>query len=142
MNSSMAYKSSLSLPLLFPLLIAPLLSADYGSIVSGVATLIVGAGIFGGIPYAVLAVLLLALLRDSDERRIRHTLAAAPLLMLPVLWIYLAAVDVIAGWPAPRWNYARDWAGPFALCVVVIGYAYVATVFAGIAVLKRARLLT
>ena len=135
MSTSTAFKWSLSLPLL-----VPLLSPSFESVAPMLAYLLFGSLVIGGIPYAILAVSLLVFLHDSDERRIRRTLAAAPLLMVPVLWICMLAIIVVTTSPSTR-DVSWEWIGGVSGYVIVIGYAYVAVVFSGIWALRRLRVL-
>jgi hypothetical protein len=142
MKESKAQRLSLALPLLLPALVAPLVYGEFrlpdwlGTLVA----FIFGSGMVGGLPYAVLAALLLWWGWNKSAAQFKRALLLSPILMIPVFLIFLVLFQVsIVGFsdggaageviPAMLLLY-----GSF---ILGFGYAYVLIVLGTVFVLKR-----
>ena len=87
MNIIRAYKLSLLLPIIVPILFAPALFFIRSIGESGATVLmtILYSLVYGGIPYLILVGILLFWMRGKDETQIRRALLLSPLLMLVIL---------------------------------------------------------
>ena len=125
------YKYSLFLPILVPLLFAPLLYfglQSLGEKLGLIVIIIFYSGIIGGIPYFFLGVALAIWMREKSEAQIRKALLLSPLFM-----VGLTAILYLAYWLTPAGD--RSILGLFgtlavlALFVFLFGYAYVGIAF-------------
>ena len=81
---------------------------------------------FGGIPYTVLAILMIFAIRQFDELWKLHTLFwSAPLLYLPLLALYWAVYLTISTGQFPELAELYAFMQVMAIFALVLGYAYV-----------------
>jgi hypothetical protein len=156
MSTRVYYRLSLALPFVLPAVTSAVVYLlDVGN-APGVLALVwivwivlLSSLIYGGVPYAILAAGLLWWSRGKNEERLLGSLYLAPVVMLPLLWLYQiiqGAILMIRG--ATVETYGQS-AGEYLVaplggsllylsgCVIGLGYAYVALAIAGLALLKR-----
>jgi hypothetical protein len=121
------YRLAVWLPLAIPGLVALLLHGlGVGPIPSPVTEILLGSLIYGGLPYAPIAVWATFWIDNKDEDAIRRRAVRSPLWMIVSFSAFCAYLGVIS----------RQLAMPVALFVVgsvailVLGYLYVVLVFA------------
>ncbi|HEX2091880.1 MAG TPA: hypothetical protein VHG28_05725 [Longimicrobiaceae bacterium] len=130
MSTRRYYQASLSLPLLVPLAAALVGAvAPERSGVADVASILVFSGIYGGLPYVVLAAGLLRWWRGRGDREIRTSIHLAPLLMLPLQLVPLIAYSMLSGPGA--WTRMGQGILFFGGFVLGLGYLYVLVAEAG-----------
>ncbi|MEQ1764371.1 MAG: hypothetical protein ABL984_14665 [Pyrinomonadaceae bacterium] len=137
------YKYALFLPMLVPLIFAPLLYfglQSLGEKLGLIVIIVFYSGIIGGIPYLFLGVALAIWMQNKAEAQIRKALMLSPLIMSA-----LTAVLLFALWMAPignRMNWLHSLEGFFGalgvlmLFIGIFGYSYVGIAF-GLARLVR-----
>jgi hypothetical protein len=126
------YKFSLLLPLIMPLII--------GVVLFPLLTIALYATVIGGVPYILLATLLLWSMRGKSEEQIRQILIWSPVLML-LLFDGLVVFGGVFILPKNRIsnNLAEFAVTLFLLSsfILFVGYAYVLAVFGYVGLLKR-----
>lgn len=136
MAPSRFYKLAVWAPVLIPVLAIPFFGGRETEgpvpILAPVATVLALVGFFGAIPYLITASILSVWLRESNQRRARRTLLAAPLWM--VLMTALCAV-VVESMGAPilmdpvsmDTQLSVDWGFLAFACplILVVGFPYV-----------------
>lgn len=123
------YRFAVWLPLVIPALVASVVHLagwrpEFPPVAKLVQLLLV-SGIYGGLPYAVLATWATWWIGRRPELEIRRRAAWAPLLMVAV-WLPLAAV---LGMLAGSAEMFLGLAGLGTVAILLLGYAYVALVF-------------
>lgn len=132
MNAQVYYRFSLALPLVMSLIAAGTLRLGYYGAVPVFLTL---ALVFGGVPYSVLALITLWWSRGKSEQKIFRASLIAPLLMIPFAWMYLLIYLLVSRqFSAGAVIY---FCGLACLFSVVLGYAYVILVNAGLRLFQR-----
>lgn len=135
MNVIRAYKLSLLLPIIVPVLFAPLLFfiRSIGERGATALMIIVYSMVYGGIPYLILVGILLFRMRGKDEPEIRQSLLSSPLLMLVVF-------QICAGLWIAFFSEAKPKIGQFMSSLIIMspfillfGYVYVGLAFGIIA---------
>jgi hypothetical protein len=129
-SPSRIYRFAIWLPLLVPFAVVVMMnvlfkglgmSKSSGYIDYGLETL-AWSGIFGGLPYAALAVWATWWIRDRPEPEIRRLMFLAPLLMVGAFAVGCLLMGVVA-WQLDMWiRIAVRGAG----IIIPLGYAYVA----------------
>jgi MFS family permease len=140
-----AYQLSLSLPLLVPAALAPILFGLVGVLPEWLITVlsfVVWSGLIGGVPYVLLATLLLLWARGKREKEIRRGLILSPFFMLLIFWCFVTVASLISPSPDASPSSLAQAFLFFGSFVLIFGYAYVALVFGAIWMLRRKRLLT
>jgi hypothetical protein len=126
------YKFSLLLPLIVPLII--------GFVFFPLLTIALYTTVIGGVPYILLATLLLWLMRGKSEEQIRQILIWSPVLML-LLFDGLVLFAGVFIFPKNRIsiNLAEFALTLFFLStfILFVGYGYVLAVFGYVRLLKR-----
>lgn len=129
------YKYSLFLPIIVPLLFAPVLYfglQSLGERLGLVVIIIVYSGIIGGIPYFLLGVLMAIWMRGKSEVQIRNALLLSPLIMAGLTAIFLLVLRFV---PSDNLEVLHSLGGFFgilgvlALFIAIFGYAYVGIAF-------------
>jgi len=135
------YRLCVALPLVVPLLLAPLaIVASYGGGGAVGSALAIAVGVLGwsvlaaGIPYVVLAAILLWRLRAEPAEVYHRFSLRAPLVFTAFLWVWFAVSlpcsDLTLG---GRVALSAAFAAP----AVPVGYAYVALAHLLLALLRR-----
>jgi hypothetical protein len=123
------YRLALRLPLLVPATVALVVHGLDLSVASAPAgklvQLLLVSGIYGGIPYALLAVWATFWLGDRTEASIRRMALLAPVFMVAVWLPFAAAIGLLYG----RFDTFAGLAALGVVLIVPLGYAYVAAVF-------------
>src|SRR5688572_24172798 len=97
MKESNLHRLFLSLPLLVPLLVTPLMFLDI-RLPDWVKTLVgffFASGMVGGVPYLVLVALLFLWGRGKSSAQFKRALVLSPVLMLPVFFLILVIFSLI-----------------------------------------------
>jgi len=139
MNIIRAYKLSLLLPIIVPILFVPTLLFIRSLGESGAIVLmtILTSLIYGGIPYLILAGILLFWMHGKDETQIRRILLLSPLLMLVIFQVFAGLWIAFFSEATPKIN---QFIGSLVLLspfVLLFGYIYVGIVFGIIELWKK-----
>ena len=97
MNSIKAYKLSLILPLLIPVLLSPLLfiNIKLPEWLGTIIFLTVYSGVIGVVPYILLTFLLLRVMKNKEESNIKRILLLSPIILLPILLVFIQIVGFL-----------------------------------------------
>ncbi len=139
MDVTRAYKLSLLLPIIVPILFAPALFF-ISFLTEGLAVVlmaIVYSIVYGGIPYLILVGLLLWWMRGKNEPQIKQALLLSPLFMLIVFQAFAGVWIALFSEAKPK---IGQFAGSLVLLspfVLIFGYAYVGIAFGMIEVWKK-----
>ena len=146
MKESNLQRFSLSLPLLVPLLVTPLVFLDVRlpGWLRTVVGLVFASGMAGGAPYVVLVALIFWWGRGKSAAQFKRALVLSPILMLPVFVAFLVAFTLITG------SFRDEGVGVedlkmlllYFLLILGFGYFYVLLVFGIVFVLKRLGVVT
>jgi hypothetical protein len=138
MKEFRAFKASLLLPLIVPVLFAPLMFVDfrYPEGLGAIILFTAYSGVIGCMPYLVLVALLLRWAHGKNETQFRRALMLSPLLMLPLLWIFILIISLLRGTESGV-SELVDGLLFYAPFVLGFGYGYVVLVFGLVTVLKR-----
>ena len=140
MKESKAYKFSLALPLVVPVLTALLLSLNFRLPVwlTQLAMITIFSGFVGGIPYVVLVALLFWWGQAKSDTQFKQALVLSPILMLPLFLLFMLLLSLTLG---PNNPFEGTEAGKQLILyfsfILGFGYAYVLLVFSAVFVLKR-----
>jgi hypothetical protein len=145
MSVSRAYQLSLLLPLLVPAVLAPILFGLGGALPQWLITVlsfVVWSGLIGGVPYVLLAMLLLLWARGKREKQVRRGLVLSPFFMLLIFSGFIIVASLISPSPDASPSSLAQALLFFGSFVLVFGYAYVGLVFGAVWALRRKRLLS
>jgi len=120
-----------------PLLFVNSNAAEPLGLLSGVIAAIIFSGLVGGIPYLILAGLLLWWMCGKTEKQIRRVLILSPILLLPITLIFITTVSLLrfgAEETLAEFSEVLIFYVPF---ILGFGYGYVALVFGAVLVLRR-----
>jgi len=140
-KESKAYKLSLALPLVLPLLVTPVVLGNF--LLPAWLKMLVGfiwvSGMVGGVPYVVLVGLLFWWGRAKSDVQFKRALLLSPVLMLPIFFAFLVLFILIVHEPGDELHLQ---AGLKMLLVyfsfiLAFGYVYVLLVLSTVFVLKR-----
>ena len=140
MTANRAYKLSLPLPIIVPILAVCLafLESSFSKQFNELLLITIFSGIVGGLPYLVVCLGILLWSRKRTLRSLKIALLCSPFLMIPFLWLFLAILvlrdDENENW---RWVGFWDWIGTYSLCVLIYGYSYILIVFGSVWVLQK-----
>lgn len=139
MNIIRAYKLSLLLPIIVPILFAPALFFIRSLGESGATVLmtIIFSLVYGGIPYLILVGILLFWMRGKDETQIRRALLLSPLLMLVIFQVFAGLWIAFFSEGTGKIN---QFVGSLVLLspfVLLFGYIYVGIAFGVIELWKK-----
>jgi hypothetical protein len=127
MSPSTFYRCALWLPLLLPAIVAVLvhgLGMPTTGIMHKVVQVLLMSGVYGGVPYALLAAYATWWIDHRPEDEIRRRALVAPLWMIGLWWCCAMVIGILA-------RRAEMFLGLGALgtaVIVPLGYAYVALV--------------
>lgn len=139
MSTTLAYKWSLAIPIILPMLLFPVMysGANLPEWLETVVAVIVWSGLLGGIPYAIVAVLLLLWARSRGEAQIRRGLLLSPLIMLLVFGAFLGIVRLLQNLKGLEGLHYREVMAFSIPCILILGYVYVGIVFGVVWLLRR-----
>jgi hypothetical protein len=129
------YKYALFLPILVPILVAPILYFGLQSLGEKLGLIIIiifYSGIVGGIPYLLLAIGLAVWMKEKSEREIRKALIISPIIMAGFTAILVVVLRFV---PSDQLDVLRSASGFFGVLAVltifigIFGYAYVCIAF-------------
>jgi hypothetical protein len=135
------YKYALFLPILVPILVAPILYfglQSLGEKLGLIVIIIFYSGVIGGIPYLIIGVALAVWMRGKSEDQIRRALLFSPPMMIGVTSILYTLLWLIPG-NSNGLNSLGSFLWPLvilSLFIGLFGYAYVGISF-GIARIVR-----
>jgi hypothetical protein len=134
-----AYKFSLLLPLVVPVLFAPLLFVNvrFPEWLGAVILFTAYSGIIGCVPYLVLVALLLRWARGKSEAQFRRALMLSPLLMLPLFWVFILVISLLRFGAESGVSELVEGLLFYVPFVLGFGYGYVLLVFGLVFALKR-----
>jgi hypothetical protein len=134
-----AYKLSLLLPIIVPILLAPALFFIRSLGESGATVLmtILFSLVYGGIPYLILVGILLFWMRGKDEKQIRRALLLSPLLMLVIFQVYAGLWIAFLSEATPKINQFMGSLIILSPFVLLFGYIYVGIAFGIIELWKK-----
>ncbi|HSJ24751.1 MAG TPA: hypothetical protein VK929_08800 [Longimicrobiales bacterium] len=129
MSTSVFYRCAVWLPLLVPAAVATLVHVSgvqptYPAIRKLIQVLLI-SGIYGGMPYAILASYATWWIDDKPEREIRRRALAAPLWMLALWFLCATLIGLLSG----RVDMFLGLLGLGTAAVLLLGYGYVSLVF-------------
>ena len=139
MNIIRAYKLSLLLPIIVPMLFAPAFFFIRSLGESGAMALmtILFSMVYGGIPYLILVGILLFWMRGKNEKQIRRALLSSPLLMLVILQVCAGLWIAFVSEATPKINQFVGLLIVLSPFVLLFGYIYVGIAFGIIELLKK-----
>ncbi len=122
-----AYKLSLILPLVIPLLLSPLffIKINLPEWLGTIIFFTIYSGIIGGVPYLLLILFLLWWMRYKDESSIRRILLLSPIIMIPIFLIFVEVISLLRFGikkSVSEFSEVFLFYTPF---VLIFGYAYV-----------------
>lgn len=100
MDEKRIYKFSLLLPVVVPILCLVLMTVASDFIPESLTSLLfvtVFSLVFGGLPYAVVAILLFIWMWDEEPRRIRIALLLSPIVMIAVFFLLAFVYTFVSG---------------------------------------------
>jgi hypothetical protein len=141
MTQERLYRLSVGLPLVVPVLLAPVTylgleaGGPWGDLVSGAAGFFIWASAIAAIPYCMLAAPLLWRFRGSPASAYRRFSFVAPLVFAAFLWLWFSAFLLPQGDLA--FHQQLLLAGAYAAFALPVGYAYVLLAHVLLALLRR-----
>ncbi len=135
MTANRAYKLSLALPIIVPIIAVCLIfiESSFSKRFNELLLITIYSGFVGGIPYLVVSCGILFWARKRPIRSLKIGLLCSPFFMIPFLWLFLV-IQVLRDSENENWRWVGfwDWIGTYSIFVLIFGYSYILIVFGSI----------